>query len=191
MTEEQSIKLSDTSANPAPLGLAAFALTTILLNLHNAGLYPMDTMIMAMGIFYGGIAQVIAGYMEWKKNNTFGTIAFTSYGFFWISLVSFIVFPKFGMGDGPTPASKASFLAIWGIFSLFLFVATLKLSKALRVVFFLLVVLFALLVAATITESHTLHVVAGFEGLLCGFSALYAGMAQVINEVYKRNILPL
>jgi hypothetical protein len=151
----------------------------------------MDTMIMAMGIFYGGIAQVIAGYMEWKKNNTFGTIAFTSYGFFWLCLVGFIVFPKLGLGDGPTVASKASFLTIWGVFSLFLLVATFKLSKALQVVFITLVILFALLIAATITESEVLHQIAGFEGLLCGLSALYAGMAQVINEVYKKTILPL
>ena len=77
-------------ANPAPLGLMGFGMTTVLLNFHNAGFYPMDTMILAMGIFYGGIAQVIAGVQEWKMGNTFGATAFTSYGFFWLTLVGLI-----------------------------------------------------------------------------------------------------
>jgi len=77
-----SLSLKDTTANPAPLGLLGFGLTTVLLNFHNAGFYELNTMILAMGIFYGGIAQIIAGMMEWKKNNTFGTTAFTSYGLF-------------------------------------------------------------------------------------------------------------
>ena len=79
---ETSLQIKDTTANPAPLGLLAFGMTTILLNLHNTGLFTLGTMILAMGIFYGGLAQVIAGIMEWKKNNTFGTTAFLSYGFF-------------------------------------------------------------------------------------------------------------
>jgi len=78
---KELVTIQDTTANPAPLGLMAFGMTTVLLNIHNAGFYPMDSMILAMGIFYGGLAQVIAGIMEWKKNNTFGTTAFTSFGF--------------------------------------------------------------------------------------------------------------
>src|SRR4030042_4484270 len=93
MSEEKRTIL-DTTANPAPLGLAAFGMTTVLLHLHNAGLFNLGSMILAMGIFYGGIAQVIAGIMEWKKGNTFGTIAFTSYGLFWLSLVSLMVLPS-------------------------------------------------------------------------------------------------
>ena len=79
--------LKDTTANPAPLGLLGFAMTTILLNIHNAGFYELNTMIMSMGIFYGGIIQIIAGVLEWKKGNTFGMVAFSSYGAFWLSLV--------------------------------------------------------------------------------------------------------
>ena len=86
MINETIIK--DTSANPAPLGLTGFGMTTVLLNVHNAGFYPNNSMILGMGIFVGGIAQIIAGVLESKKNNTFGTTAFTAYGSFWLSLVT-------------------------------------------------------------------------------------------------------
>ena len=82
-------------ANPAPLGLLGFGVTTVLLNLVNAGAFPLDTVILAMGIAYGGIAQIIVGVMEFKKGNTFGTVAFTSYGLFWWSLVLLLILPKF------------------------------------------------------------------------------------------------
>jgi len=102
---DTDIKLIDNTANPAPLGLLGFGMTTILLNIHNAGLFPMDSMILAMGIFYGGMAQVIAGIMEWKKKNTFGTTAFTSYGLFWLTLVALLVMPKLGWSEAPTNVS--------------------------------------------------------------------------------------
>src|SRR5512136_2705836 len=98
-TSDAVTRIKDTTANPAPLGLMGFGMTTVLLNLHNAGFFKLGTMILAMGIFYGGIAQIIAGIMEWKKNNTFGTTAFTSYGLFWLSLVWLLVTPKLGLGD--------------------------------------------------------------------------------------------
>ncbi|HPM26956.1 MAG TPA: acetate uptake transporter, partial [Methanothrix sp.] len=98
--------IRDTTANPAPLGLLGFGLTTVLLNIHNAGYYELNSMILAMGIFYGGLAQIIAGIMEWKKNNTFGTTAFTSYGLFWLTLVGLLFLPKLGLADA---TSKTAF----------------------------------------------------------------------------------
>ena len=95
-------------ANPAPLGLLGFGLTTVLLNLHNAGLFPLDTMILAMGIAYGGLAQIIVGIMEFKKGNTFGTVAFSSYGLFWWSLVALLVLPKLTFLTGLTCTNKRS-----------------------------------------------------------------------------------
>src|ERR1700733_12288701 len=89
-------------ANPAPLGLCAFGMTTVLLNFHNAGFFEMNSMILAMGLFYGGLAQVIAGIIEAKKNNTFGLTAFTSYGFFWLSLVALVLMGKWGWIEGPS-----------------------------------------------------------------------------------------
>src|SRR5271156_463102 len=94
MPESTAIQIKDNTANPAPLGLFGFGMTTVLLNLHNSGFFPMNSMILAMGICYGGCAQVIAGIVEFKKNNTFGATAFTSYGFFWLSLVCIILLPK-------------------------------------------------------------------------------------------------
>src|SRR5580698_4277976 len=121
------VPVKDGIANPAPLGLCAFGMTTVLLNLHNAGFFELNSMILAMGIFYGGLAQVIAGVIEAKKNNTFGLTAFTSYGFFWLSLVALLVMPKLGWVAGPSESAMAAYLAIWGLFTLLLFFGTLKL----------------------------------------------------------------
>lgn len=190
MTENNSVRtIADTTANPAPLGLLGFGMTTILLNLHNAGFYGLDTMVLGMGIFIGGIAQVIAGAMEWKKKNTFGTTAFTLYGFFWLSLVALLVLPKLGLGEAATPVSMGWYLSVWGLFTACMFVGTLKLSRALQVVFLSLTVLFFMLAYADFTGgSKTL---AGYEGLFCGLSAFYAAIAQILNEVYGRKVLPL
>jgi hypothetical protein len=187
----ETLIIKDNTANPAPLGLLAFGMTTVLLNLHNAGLYELNAMILAMGIFYGGTAQVVAGIMEWKKNNTFGTTAFISYGFFWLTLVALIVMPKLGWAAPASSTAMASFLGLWGFFTLLMFIGTLKLSKALQIVFGTLVVLFFLLAVGDAMGSALLKKIAGFEGLVCGFSAIYTGMAQVLNEVYGRTVLPL
>src|ERR1700759_612793 len=107
------VPAKDGIANPAPLGLCAFGMTTVLLNLHNAGFFEQNSMILGMGIFYGGLAQVIAGIIEAKKNNTFGLTAFTSYGFFWLSLVGLIVMPKLGWMPKPSSGAMSAFLAMW------------------------------------------------------------------------------
>lgn len=188
---ETSVQLKDTTANPAPLGLLAFGMTTVLLNLHNAGLFPLDTMILAMGIFYGGFAQVIAGIMEWKKNNTFGTTAFLSYGFFWLTLVGLLVMPVLGWGTAPEVSAMVAYLVMWGIFTGVMFFATLKLNRALQVVFATLTILFFMLAIADATGSTLVKQVAGYVGIICGLSAVYTGLAQVLNEVYRRTILPI
>ena len=121
---EKEIRITrqeDITSNPAPLGLMGFGMTTVLLNLHNAGLFKLGSMILAMGIFYGGLAQVAAGIMEWKKGNTFGTTAFTSYGFFWLSLVALIVMPKMGLIAAPEKSAMVAYLIMWGIFTAVLF----------------------------------------------------------------------
>ena len=187
----QTTTIKDTTANPAPLGLCAFGMTTVLLNLHNAGYYPLDSMILAMGIFYGGTAQVIAGAMEWKKGNTFATTAFTSYGMFWLTLVALIVMPKLGWMDKPTEPAFASYLIVWGIFTAILFIGTLRLNRALQFVFGSLVVLFFLLAYKHATGDASLETFTGFEGIICGASAVYTGLAQVLNEVYGKTLLPL
>ena len=183
------IAIRDTSANPAPLGLMGFGMTTILLNLHNVGLFPLNSMILAMGIFYGGIAQVIAGIMEWKKNNTFGETAFISYGLFWLSLCALIIMSKFEWAAAPDSKAMAAYLAMWGIFTLLLFIATLKLNKALIFVFGTLTLLFFSLAIADYSGSSAKF--AGVIGIICGFSAIYTAIAQILNSIYGKTLLPL
>ena len=190
MVEEvKKIVLEDLTANPAPLGLLGFGLTTVLLNIHNAGFYPMNSMILAMGVAYGGIAQIMACWMEYKKGNTFGMVAFGSYGLFWWSFVLLLILPKLGLAAAPDPAALASYLFMWGLFTLVMFIGTLKHSRGLQVVFISLAGLFFLLTAAELTGNPTLALVAGYEGIFTGFSAVYVGLATVINETYKRDVL--
>jgi uncharacterized protein len=191
MNDSSPISIKDTTANPAPLGLLAFGMTTVLLNLHNAGFYELNSMILAMGIFYGGIAQVIAGIMEWKKNNTFGTTAFTSYGMFWMSLVALVVLPKIVPGVQATSSTgMAAYLAVWGLFTGVMFIGTLRLGRPLQFVFFTLTVLFFLLAVADFTKNPALTRFAGYEGLACGLGAMYAGLSQVLDELKKRAVAP-
>jgi succinate-acetate transporter protein len=193
----RDIKITDLSANPAPLGLMGFGMTTVLLNIHNAGFYPMNAMILSMGFFYGGLAQVIAGMMEWKKGNTFGTTAFTSYGLFWLTLVGILMLPKIEIfaGFATTPFPMAAYMFMWGLFTFFMFIGTLKGSKALSVVFIALAVLFFLLAAAFYLGAEGAGAgilrIAGYEGIFTGLAAIYTAMAQVLNESYGRKILPL
>jgi succinate-acetate transporter protein len=191
LATETDIIIKDTTANPAPLGLLGFGMTTVLLNLHNAGLFGLDTMILSMGIFYGGIAQIIAGIMEWKKKNTFGTTAFVSYGCFWLTLVALLVLPKMGWAAAPSKGAMAAYLFLWGLFTCFMFVGTLRLNRALQFVFASLTILFWLLALADATEIEVITRVAGLEGIVCGLSAIYAALAQVLNELYGRVVLPL
>lgn len=186
-------------ANSAPLGLLGFGMTTVLLNLHNAGFYPLNSMILAMGLAYGGLAQVIAGIMEYKKGNTFGMVAFSSYGLFWWSLVLLLVFPKFEMWDvsatSPLQATSSTAMAayffMWGLFTFVMFFGTLKTNRALQFVFLSLAVLFFLLTAKELTGSTDLGIIAGYEGIICGLSAVYLALAEVLNEVHGKIILPI
>jgi succinate-acetate transporter protein len=185
-------QIKDSTGNPAPLGLLGFGMTTVLLNLHNAGFYELNSMILAMGICYGGAAQIIAGIMEWKKGNTFAATAFISYGLFWLSLVTLILLAKVGWGAPSNDTAMAAFLAMWGLFTAVMFVGTLRLNRALQIVFATLTVLFFLLAIGDFTAASAgFKHLTGYEGIFCGFSAIYAGLAQVLNESFGRIVLPL
>ncbi len=188
---ESTTEIKDTTANPAPLGLMAFGMTTVLLNFHNAGFFALGTMILSMGIFYGGIAQIIAGAMEWKKNNTFGTLAFTSYGLFWISLVGLLVMPQLGLGEAAGDSEMVAYLSMWGLFTGVMFIATLKLNRALQFIFGSLTLLFILLALGHATGNSTITQIAGYEGIICGLSSIYTALAQLLNEVYGRVVAPI
>jgi succinate-acetate transporter protein len=201
MTE--TITTPKPAANPAPLGLMGFGMTTVLLNLHNADIIAADAlgMIFAMGIFYGGLAQIIAGIMEYKQGNTFGTTAFTSYGLFWLTLVALKVFPELEGGTGwADPVLDEAFgyyLAMWGLFTLWMFLSTLNKNGALMIVFATLTILFFMLAIGhwVSIEDASLGAdilkLAGLEGIVCGFSAIYLAMAEVTNETYGRTIFPI
>ncbi len=177
-------------ANPGPLGLMGFGMTTILLNIHNAGFYPVTSVIMAMGLCYGGLAQVIAGILEYRKGNTFGVTAFTSYGFFWIALVFTWVLPKMGWAEATPAGFMGCFLALWGVFTFFMFIGTLKANRGLQFVFASLTLLFALLALHNFSGNHSIGTLAGYVGLVCGASAVYLAMAEVLAEQFGRKILP-
>jgi len=184
-------------ANPAPLGLMGFGMTTVLLNVHNAGFFAIGSMILAMGIFYGGLAQIIAGIMEYRKGNTFGVTAFTSYGLFWLSFVFLLILPSmFPIFAKPDDIALGSYLFMWGLFTGLMFISTLKKPKALQFIFLSLTILFWLLALSHFVGSATeigqlIGRIAGFEGIICGLSAIYLAMAEVINETYGRSVVPI
>ncbi len=191
--------MSNKLANPAPLGLMGFGMTTVLLNLHNAGLIDGSGigMILSMGIFYGGLAQIFAGMWEIKRGNTLGATAFSSFGLFWISLVAIELFPVLGWFDAPSANAMAAYLMMWGLFTALLTVSTFKVNRALQVVFVTLTLLFFLLAVGKIIATldavggNIITTVAGYEGLFCGFSAIYLATAEVVNETYGKTILPV
>ena len=180
---------NDNLANPGPLGLLGFGMTTVLLNIHNAGFFPMNAMILAMGIFYGGMAQVFAGIFEFRKGNTFGTLAFTSYGLFWMTLV-FILVKPWGV-EAANEFSMAMYFIAWGVFTFFLFIGTLNGNKGTQVIFGTLTILFALLAIRDLTESALIGTIAGWEGIFCGLSAIYVGLAEALNEKLGKVVMPI
>lgn len=194
------------AANPAPLGLLGFGITTVLLNfVHNFQLGPADAMILSMGIAYGGIAQIIAGVLEFKKGNTFGTVAFTSYGLFWESYVLLNLLPRasFGsstLGIAASNEALAAYFFMWGLFTFIMLFGTIHSSRALQVVFATLSILFFLLAiksallaytSYTATDLELLTRVIGAEGILTGFSAFYLALAEVLNEMHGKTVLPI
>jgi succinate-acetate transporter protein len=183
--------LNDNTANPAPLGLCAFGMTTILLSFHNAGITSLTSPILAMAIFYGGLAQLIVGVMEWKKNNTFGMLTFGSFGLFWISFSTILILPALGLAKGPQPVDLAAFLGVWGILIVGLFICSLKMHRLLQVTLAAVVLLVVFLVAAQLTGSSLILNIGGITGLIAGGLALYMGIGQVINECYGTRVLPV
>ena len=186
-----NIFMMDNTANPAPLGLCAFGMTTILLSLHNAGFTGVSSPIIAMALLYGGVAQSVVGVMEWKKKNTFGMLTFGSFGIFWITFAAILMLPALSLAKAPSPVELAAFLAVWGIFALGLFICTLKMHRLLQVTLAFVVILVALLVTAQLTGNPLILTLGGISGLIAGGLALYMGMGQTINEIFGSRVLPV
>ena len=182
---------NEETANPAPLGLAGFGLTTVLLNIINAGLVPIESVgiILPMGLFYGGLAQLAAGMWVFKKGNTFGATAFSSFGCFWFAFAFILLFESLGIIQPVPVEGLAIFLVGWGIFTGYMTIGTFRISVALQVIFITLTILFFLLAIGQFVP--IVHTIAGWEGIFCGFSALYTSAGTVINETWGRNVVPL
>ncbi|MDP8171685.1 acetate uptake transporter [Pasteurella skyensis] len=177
------------TTNPAPLGLCGFALTTWLLSLINAGHFSGSNvgLVLAMGLAFGGTAQMIAGMFEFAKGNTFGFTAFTSYGAFWWSFALFKLF----FTTGVETSFIAWYLVAWGTFTLMMFVATLTKPRALQTIFGLLTLTFYLLAIGDFTGNHSITHIGGYFGYLTALAAFYLASAEVINESFGRTLLPI
>ncbi len=174
--------------NPAALGLAAFGLTTVLLNLANAGIVKSAVLTMCYGFFFGGLAQVISGIIEFRRGSTFGGTAFTAYGLFWIGLALMTAVTSWFHLAVPDPHEIAAWMFMWGIFTLYLTIVVMKTGpNSLRVVFITLTILFFMLFAAIASGSIPLLRAAGYEGIFCGLSAVYASAEILIKETIKKS----
>jgi len=167
-------------ANPAPLGLLGFGATTVLLNLTNAGLTELSAIVLVMGVFYGGIAQILAGIFEFRAEKGFGGTAFISYGLFWFTLVGLIVLPKVGFMPAPSIQSMAAYFIIWAIIT-FGFMIIAKDNKITFAVFITLFILFVLLTVTELTNNNVLKIITGYEGILCGAIAIFDALYQMIK----------
>jgi len=180
--------------NPAPLGLCGFALTTFVLNVHNAGLIAIGAAL-PLGLFYGGLAQLIAGFLEFRTGNTFGMTAFASYGAFWIALASMVLMEMNKMLSAEaTKGWLLTTLVAWTIFTFILWIASLKHSVALIWVFSTLLILFILLdigVYQGVGAGKGITRIAGWEGIFCAFTAWYLAAAIIINDSFGRTVLPV
>lgn len=176
--------------NPGPLGLLGFGMTTVLLNLHNAGIIELSIVIAAMGFALGGAAQIIAGIFEFRNGNTFAGTAFIAYGFFWWSLIVIWANPG-GVMNPADAVTMGYYLLLWGIFTGVMFIGTLTHNRATQVVFLSLTILFLLLAIGDFTQNAAITTVAGYIGLFCGASAMYNSFGQIINNEHKKTIFPL
>lgn len=177
-------------ADPAPLGLAAFALTTFMLSTFNAGLLPKSAEVVILGValFYGGITQLFAGMWEFVKGNTFGALAFSSYGAFWMSL--WYLFVHSGLSKADAAQGVGIFLLAWTIFTVYMTVVTARISGLLFGLFSILLVTFVFLTVGAFAAAPAITHIGGYLGLITAFVAWYASFAGVLNITTKHIVLP-
>ncbi len=183
-------------ANPAPLGLAGFGLTTVLLSSINAGLLAGDpasltAVVVPLAFAYGGVAQLFAGMMEFKNGNTFGMVAFTSYGLFWWWYAFLLWTVGAGWIKPPAPNALGFTLFLWGVFTLYMWISTFRTNFVLWSIFLLLWITFFLLAGGDMGMGLGWHTAGGWVGLITGIDALYLSFAEVTNATFKRIVMPL
>ena len=185
--------LAPTIADPAPLGLAAFALTTFVLSFFNAGLVSKggEPVVLGLALAYGGSAQLLAGMWEFRNNNTFGATAFTSYGAFWLSFWAFNQFYASKIPAADVGHAVGLYLIAWGIFTAYMFIASMRVSLAVMLVFALLAITFILLGIGASADKSGISKLGGWVGLATALAAWYASFAGVTNSTFRRVIMPV
>jgi succinate-acetate transporter protein len=179
-------------ANPGPLGLAAFALTTFVLSMFNAGLVSStaEPIVFGLALAYGGLAQLLAGMWEFRTGNTFGATAFTSYGAFWLSFWAFVQFFEKDIPKADAGHAVGLYLIAWGIFTAYMFVASLRTTGAVALVFFLLALTFIVLGIGNAGAHSGIVKIGGWIGLATALAAWYASFAEVTNATFGRTVFP-
>src|SRR4051794_2788258 len=179
-------------ADPGPLGLAAFALTTFVLSLFNAGIAPenLEAVVLPLALFYGGLAQLLAGMWEFKKANTFGATAFGSFGAFWLAFAAYVKFVVPGLPTDSAHTATGLFLLVFAVFTSYMFIASLRVSGAVALVFLTLAATFIVLTIGNLSDTTGIIKVGGWLGLITAVCAWYASFATVVNDTWKRTLLP-
>jgi succinate-acetate transporter protein len=186
------VEIKDITGGAGALGLLGYGMPGVLLGLANAGLIQMGSAILGMAIFMGGFAMFTAGLMEWKKGNTYGLAAYGSYGLFWFSFAALALLPALGLTEDTGGAgAMAAYLALWGLFTLILFIGALKMTRALQFVLGTLALVFFLEAAGAATGAGMFTVVAGYVGIISGLAAIYTAMAPILNDIYGTTVAPL
>ena len=192
-TEAQAPEPTPAVADPGPLGLAAFAMTTFVLSVFNAGIINDSTLegvVLPLALFYGGATQFAAGMWEFRNANTFGALAFSSYGAFWLSFAAYVKFVAPSLGSGAGTATGVYLLA-WTIFTAYMTIAALRLNLAVLGVFVFLTLTFLLLTIGELGATTTAHHIGGWLGLITAVLAWYASCAVVVNTTWRRTVLPV
>ena len=186
------VEIKDITAGAGALGLLGYGMPGVLVGLANAGIIQAGSMIIAMAIFMGGFAMFTAGLMEWKKGNTYGMAAYASYGLFWFSFAALTLLPALGLAESTGgPGAMAAYLALWGLFTLILFIGSLKMSRALQFVLGTLTLVFFLESAGAATGSGMYTGIAGYIGIISGLAAIYTALAPILNDIYGKTVAPL
>jgi succinate-acetate transporter protein len=186
------VEIKDITAGAGALGLLGYGMPGVLIGLTNAGVIQAGSMIIAMAIFMGGFAMFTAGLMEWKKGNTYGMAAYASYGLFWFSFAALLLLPALGLAkDTGGAGAMAAYLALWGLFTVILFIGSLKMSRALQFVLGTLALVFFLESAGAASGITIFTIIAGYIGIISGLAAIYTALAPILNDIYGKTVAPL
>ena len=166
--------MKTTQANPSPLGSLGFGMTTVLFSIVNAGFFQINGMLLSMALFLGGTGQLIAGWLEYKRGNTFGFTSYTMFGLYWYTIVGLTLMPILNLSASADPVFMGWFFLLWTVFALLLFFLTLSKDRYTQYVFLTVIILFSLITLHSFTGIAWIGIASGWVGILCGSSAIYS-----------------